>query len=29
VDEKTSAKFGKWAKSQVFRAMALAKRLTG
>ena len=29
VDEKTSAKFGKWAKSQLFKAMALAKRLTG
>jgi phytoene dehydrogenase-like protein len=29
VDEKTSARFGKWAKSQLFRAMALAKRLTG
>jgi phytoene dehydrogenase-like protein len=29
VDEKTSARFGKWAKSQLFKAMALAKRLTG
>jgi hypothetical protein len=29
VDEKTSARFSKWAKSQLFKAMALAKRLTG